>query len=67
MPLLTCCAKLNFHFSDLRSLLPRRDTYIYMRNVISYLELDCEEYSATRDNIHNDFVSYHLSHDVKIR
>ena len=28
MPLMTCCANLNFHFSDLRSLLPRRDTYM---------------------------------------
>ena len=26
MPLITCYAKLNFHFSDLRSLLPRRYT-----------------------------------------
>ena len=26
-PLITCYAKLNFHFSDLRSLLPRRDTF----------------------------------------
>ena len=28
MPLIICYAKLNFHFSDLRSLLPRRDTYV---------------------------------------
>ena len=27
MPLITCYTKLNFHFSDLRSLLPRRDTF----------------------------------------
>ena len=27
MPIITCYAKLNFDFSDLRSLLPRRDTY----------------------------------------
>ena len=28
MTLITCYAKLNFYFSDLRSLLPRRDTYV---------------------------------------
>ena len=28
MPLITCYAKLNFHFFDLRSLLPPRDTYL---------------------------------------
>ena len=27
MPLITCYAKLNFYFFDLKSLLPRRDTY----------------------------------------
>ena len=32
MPLITCYVKLNFHFSDLRSLLPRRDTYINSYN-----------------------------------
>ena len=29
MTLITCYAKLNFHFSDLRSLLPHRDTNDY--------------------------------------
>ena len=30
MPLITCYAKLNYHFSDIRSLLPRRDTYVFI-------------------------------------
>ena len=28
MPLITCYAELNFHFFDVRSPFPRRDTYI---------------------------------------
>ena len=31
MPLITCYAKLNFYFSDLRSLLSRRDTDIVIK------------------------------------
>ena len=33
MPLITCYAELNFHFSDVRSLFPRRDTYMYIEGV----------------------------------
>ena len=38
MPLIPCYAQLNFHFSDLRSLLPRRDTYT---EVISKTHYNC--------------------------
>ena len=34
MPLMTCSAKLNVYFSDLRSLLLRRDSYLDNNNLI---------------------------------